>query len=197
MIVRRALAGDVSFGSLGLSPVLSFGQVAGRTTRYTATVAAATGSVTLTATAKHDQAQVVIWGEDADAATAGHQVVLAEGENTIALAVIAADKSVETYTIVVRRPASLLSGQAQQHFQARAFSGVVEFLFVMPLAALEEDLEVEASSSLGKRAKWRLLQEGEEYNLAWEDNQDGTARVTITLPQTNPNQSFLRLKPTN
>ena len=36
----------------------------------------------------------------------GHQVVLAEGENTIALAVIAADKSVQTYTIVVRRPAN-------------------------------------------------------------------------------------------
>ncbi len=203
--IHRAFSSDVSLGSLGLSPVLTFGRVAGRPTRYTATVAAATDSVTLTAAAKENKAQVVIWGEDADVNAAGHQVVLAEGENTIALAVIAADKSVETYTIIVRRPASPLSGQAQQHFQAEsvkrearaAFSEGVRFVFVRPLAALEEDLAVEASSSLGAGAKWRLLREGEEYNLAWEDKQDGTAQVTITLPHANAKQSFLRWKPTN
>ncbi len=209
--IRRALSGDVSFGSLRLSPVLTFGQVAGSPTRYTATVAAATDSVTLTAAAKHNKAQVVIWREDADANAAGHQVVLAEGENQIALAVIAADKSVETYTIVVRRPAAALSGQAQRYFQAgsveakaapvrlvaaRAFSGGVEFEFVMPLAGLGE-WGVEASSGLGERAEWRLLEEGEEYKLAWKDRQDGTARVTIILPNAEAEQTFLRLKPTN
>ncbi len=209
--IRRALSGDVSFGSLRLSPVLTFGQVAGSPTRYTATVAAATDSVTLTAAAKHNKAQVVIWREDADANAAGHQVVLAEGENQIALAVIAADKSVETYTIVVRRPAAALSGQAQRYFQARsveakaapvrlaaarAFSGGVEFEFVMPLAGLGE-WGVVVSSGLGERAKWRLLEEGEEYKLAWKDRQDGTARVTIILPNAEAEQTFLRLKPTN
>ena len=209
--IRRALSGDVSFGSLRLSPILTFGQVAGDPTRYTATVAAMTDSVTLTAAAKHDKAQVVIWREDADANTAGHQVVLGEGENQIALAVIAADKSVETYTIVVRRPAAAaLSGQARPQrvpagivaakgrlAEARAFSGGVEFVFVMPLAALLGELGVVASSGLGEREEWRLLAEGEEYKLAWKDRQDGTARVTITLLNAESEQTFLRLKPTN
>ena len=212
LTIHRALSGDVSLGALGLKHVLTFGQVAGRPTLYRATVAAATTAVTLTATAKHDKAQVVIWGEDADAATAGHQVALAEGDNPIALAVIAANGAAQTYSIIVSRPAPALSGrQAQPRgFQtasvakkesrlakAAAFSGGVRFVFTMPLTrARPGAFEVEASSRLVGGA-WRLLQPEEEYSLVWKDNQDGTAHMTLTLPQTNPNQSFLRLKLTN
>ena len=59
---------------------------------------------------------------------AGHQVALEEGNNTIALAVIAADRNVETYTIVVRRAAAapvVLPSQAQRHFQAESVGAVV------------------------------------------------------------------------
>ena len=84
---------------------------------------------------------------------------------------------------------------------AKAFSGEggVCFVFEMPLEALEE-MRVEASSSLagGGGGSWRLLREGEEYNIAWETKQAGVAQVTITLlPPTNAQQTFLRLSTKN
>ncbi len=212
--LHRALSGDVSFGALGLKPVLTFGQVTGRPTLYRATVAATTTAVTLTATAKHDKAQVVIWGEDAATTTAGHQVALTEGDNPIALAVIAANGAAQTYSIIVSRPAPALSGRQAQprgfqtasvakekkesrRTKAAAFSGGVRFELVMPLTrARSGAFAVEASSRL-VGGVWRLLQPEEEYRLVWKDNQDGTAHMTLTLPQANANQSFLRLKPTN
>ncbi len=210
--LHRALSGDVSFGALGLKPVLTFGQVTGRPTLYRATVAATTTAVTLTATAKHDKAQVVIWGEDAATTTAGHQVALTEGDNPIALAVIAANGAAQTYSIIVSRPAPALSGRQAQprgfqtasvakekkesrRTKAAAFSGGVRFELVMPLTrARSGAFAVEASSRL-VGGVWRLLQPEEEYRLVWKDNQDGTAHMTLTLPQANANQSFLRLKP--
>ena len=205
---NAAVLSSLSLNGATLSPAFDSSPA-----RYTGTVFGS--DIKTTVTPLHTNAIVSISPADADDATAGHQVVLAEGANSIALAVIAANGAAQTYSIIVSRPAPALTGrQAQPRgfqtasvakekkesrlAQAAAFSGGVRFVFMMPSTrAMSRAFEVEASSRLVGGGAWRLLQPGEEYSLVWKDNQDGTAHVTLTLPQPNANQSFLRLKPTN
>ena len=211
--IHRALSGDASLRLLRLRPVLTLGRDSGNPRRYTATVSASTASATIEVTANHARARVVFFGEDADGDALGHQVALAEGNNTIALAVIAADRSVETYTIVVRRAAAAaasLRGQAQAlglsarssstRTEARAVSGGgVRFVFEVEAAwlAAPEKIGVEACAGLGGEGQWRLLEAGAEYQLALQDNGDGTAQAVLILPRAHARQTFLRLVPQN
>ena len=88
---QPAPSGDNTLKTLNLISVLNFGTFSGSTTDYTTTVATTTAVTTVTAVANHARASVSILPADADSATAGYQVALAEGDNPIALAVIAAN----------------------------------------------------------------------------------------------------------
>ena len=71
---------------------------------YTASVASGVATATVTATPTHDEAEAVITPADADADTAGHQVALTPGRDTvITVAVTAEDGSDKTYTVTVTR----------------------------------------------------------------------------------------------
>ena len=84
---------------------------ASATTTYTASVANDVGSTTVTATPATG-ATAVITPADADAATAGHQVTLDEGANTISIAVTGAGMTPRTYTVRVTRDAPGVSSDA-------------------------------------------------------------------------------------
>ena len=95
--------------NLTLSDVtLSF---ASATTSYTASVANDVASTTVTATPATG-ATAVITPADADANTAGHQVTLDEGANTISIAVSGAGMTPRTYTVRVTRDAPGVSSNA-------------------------------------------------------------------------------------
>ena len=71
-------------------------------TDYAARVPATTASTTVTAAAATAGATVTIAPADADAQTAGHQVSLAEGDNTVTVTV-ANGADTRTYTAVITR----------------------------------------------------------------------------------------------
>ena len=86
-------------GGATLSPAF-----APSTTAYTAQVDLDVETVKITATAARTRARVVITPADADTRTAGHQIQLNEGANTITVVVTAEDgRTEETYTLTVRR----------------------------------------------------------------------------------------------
>ena len=72
-------------------------------TEYTANVPNSASSPTVTATSDDANAIITIDPADADTGTAGHQVSLAEGANTVTVAVEATDGTTKTYTITVNR----------------------------------------------------------------------------------------------
>ena len=102
--VRRALpplSGDASLRSLSLSGIpLNF---ASNINHYSAAVSHPTFSTTVTAISNEPKASVSITPADANAATPGHQVALAEGNNAIVVTVIAPNGNSRAYTIAVRR----------------------------------------------------------------------------------------------
>ena len=92
--------------ALELSGV-DLGELSPETTEYAASVAHALVATTVTATASHDGAEVTVAPADADTDMAGHQVVLAVGENEIWVTVLAGDgETTRKYRIVVTRAAS-------------------------------------------------------------------------------------------
>ena len=100
-------------GAIALSPVF-----ASSTTAYTATVAASTGWVTVTATANSSDASVAITPADANPIAPGHQVDLAAaqtaagtGQTTITATVTAEDATTTAYAVVVSRPAAVGFGR--------------------------------------------------------------------------------------
>ena len=84
---------------------------ASATTTYTASVANDVASTTVTATPATG-ATAVITPADADANTAGHQVTLVEGANTIEIAVTGAGMTPRDYTVRVTRDAPGVSSNA-------------------------------------------------------------------------------------
>ena len=75
----------------------------GSTTNYTARVGQARAVTTVEARANHSMARTMILPADADEETAGHQVTLIEGDNSIFIVVIAPNGNPRAYTIKVRR----------------------------------------------------------------------------------------------
>ena len=107
-VTRAApLSEDATLGSLRLSagtldPVFSAGRAG-----YTAEVATTDARITVTAVPVHASATVAITPADADVVTAGHQVDLAVGANTITVTVTAADgATTKAYDVVVTRVAA-------------------------------------------------------------------------------------------
>ena len=108
--LEAANSNAVSLGAVDLSPAFT-----AATTEYTASVTADTTSVTVTAVAADADASVAVTPADADPNTPGHQIALpaaAFGEQptttSIAVAVQAADATMNAYTITVTRAASTL-----------------------------------------------------------------------------------------
>ena len=91
----------LELGGLELSPAF-----AAETVSYTANAPAATGEVTVTASALDGTASVAIAPADADADAEGHQVALAEGETAVTVTVTPSDGSAaKTYAVAVTRAA--------------------------------------------------------------------------------------------
>ena len=107
IVVRRVLpplSGDATLRSLALSGVpINF---ASNRYQYSATVSHPTFSTTVTAIANEPKASVSIVPADADAATSGHQVALAEGNNAIVVTVTAPNGNSRAYTVTIRRALS-------------------------------------------------------------------------------------------
>lgn len=102
--VRRALpplSGDATLRSLALSGVpINF---ASNINHYSASVSHTTASTTVTAIPSEPTASVSIAPTDANSATPGHQVALAEGNNAIVVTVIAPNGNSRAYTVTIRR----------------------------------------------------------------------------------------------
>ena len=95
------LSSDDSLRSLALSGVpINF---ASNINHYSAAVSHPTASTTVTALPNESNARVSISPNDANPNLAGHQVALAEGNNSIAITVTAPNGNHRTYTIAVRR----------------------------------------------------------------------------------------------
>ena len=96
---------DATLSALSLSDGVDLDpEFADSVTTYTANAVHAVEQVTVTATANDADAEVEITPADADDATAGRQVDLAEGADTeISVEVTAADESTMTYTVTVTR----------------------------------------------------------------------------------------------
>ena len=94
---------DASLSALSLSGVTLTPEFSSDVTAYTATVGAGIEETTVEATANSDVASVAIVPADADAATAGHQVALVVGDNTITVSVTAEDGTEMDYTVTVTR----------------------------------------------------------------------------------------------
>ena len=75
----------------------------GVTNNYSAYVVYTNFSTTVTAIAQDPDAGVAIQPKDADANTDGHQINLAEGDNTITITVTAENAAVQEYTVNVTR----------------------------------------------------------------------------------------------
>ena len=79
------------------------------TTTYTADVGFGTAQVTVAATPRRSMATAAYSGTDADGGTAGHQVDLAHGSNTVTVTVTPHDETAATqdYTITIMRDAGI------------------------------------------------------------------------------------------
>ena len=112
-VTRGLAAADATLSGLTVSEVTLAPDFASATEGYTATVANAVTRVTVTPTASQSGAAVSYLDgenatlEDADGATAGQQVNLSPGENTIKVRVTATDgTTAKTYTVTVTRASS-------------------------------------------------------------------------------------------
>ena len=100
--VSRAKSSDATLNALALSDIdIGF---TSETTGYTANVAHEVAATSVTATATHADANLVITPPDTDEAAEGHQVSLEVGETVIKITVTAADgRAMESYTVTVSR----------------------------------------------------------------------------------------------
>ena len=94
---------DNTLRSLTLNNATLFPAFHDNTTNYTASVGQASAVTTVTARANHSLAKTVILPADADRETAGHQVDLSEGINSIFIVVIAPNGNPRAYTIRIHR----------------------------------------------------------------------------------------------
>ena len=101
VVVTRVPSDDASLGALSLSGA-DIGAFSSTTTSYSADAASTVSSTTVAATPVNAYATVTISPPDSDAVTAGHQVDLAEGANTITVTV-AGVADITAYTVVVTR----------------------------------------------------------------------------------------------
>ena len=103
------LSDDASLASLSLSDV-DFGSFDSATLGYAATVAAGTGSTTVTAAASDEGAEVTITPEDAYLAE-GYQVGLVEGVTVVRVEVESSDGTASrVYSVEVTRPSVAVDG---------------------------------------------------------------------------------------
>ena len=93
---------------------------------YTASVANSVESTTVTATPTHARANAVVTPADADANTAGHQVNLTAGGNTVITAEVTAQdgRTTKTYTVTVARAAAQTPQSSDATLSALSLSGV-------------------------------------------------------------------------
>ena len=98
------LTDNTALSALSLSGI-DIGDFNPATAAYTARISNSTAAATVTATPADQYAKVInITPADADPATAGHQISLAEGDNTITVVVdSAAGTTQQTYTVAVDR----------------------------------------------------------------------------------------------
>ena len=97
---------DATLRALGLAGI-DFGAFSPATTTYAADVAHGMSRTTVTATPSHPGAVPTIDPADADGNTAGHQVALEVGANTVAATVTAEDgATTRTYRVTVTRAAA-------------------------------------------------------------------------------------------
>ena len=94
---------DNTLGSLTLNNATLSPDFHGNTTNYTASVGQANAVTTVTARTNHSMARTMILPADADGETAGHQVALIEGINSIFIVVIAPNGNPRAYTIRIHR----------------------------------------------------------------------------------------------
>ena len=118
-----AASSDASLSALSLSSGTLSPGFAGATLSYAASVVNSVSWTTVTATPNHAAASVLITPTDADATTAGDQVNLDVGSNTISVKVTAEDgTTTRTYTVTVTRAAPTVSSDAS--LSGLALSGV-------------------------------------------------------------------------
>ncbi len=118
MVTVRVVSNDVTLSALTLSagtlsPVFDSGTI-----DYTATVANAVASLTVTPTATVAGATITVAGDAVDSGTPSEEITLSIGENPIMVVVTAEDGSTETYTITVTRP-DLLDLNGDNQIQAQ------------------------------------------------------------------------------
>ena len=100
----ETVSADATLAGLTLSAGVLSPAFAATTYRYTATVSNDVETITVSAIASQGATVDAILPTDADAATSGHQVRLAVGENEVAVVVLAEDKTTrKSYTITVTR----------------------------------------------------------------------------------------------
>ena len=89
---------NLTLNNATLSPIFH-----SNATNYTARVGQASAATTVTARANHSMARTMILPADADKETAGHQVALIEGDNSVFIVVIAPNGNPRAYTIRIHR----------------------------------------------------------------------------------------------
>ena len=111
-VTRTAVAaGDAALSALAVGDLALHPAFDPATTAYTATAGIDLEKVTVTAAAAQSTATVSVTPADSDIDTAGDQVALVAGDNTVTVTVTAQDNTTKTYTVTVTRPQTL-SGDA-------------------------------------------------------------------------------------
>ena len=191
VIGSGTVSDDATLSSLALSGI-DFGSFAAGTAGYTATVGHDVASTQVTATANGADASVVI--SDANGSTAGttRTVALAEGSNTITVAVTAEDgATTRTYTLTVTREAAVapepvvhrlkaVFGSAPESHDGRnAFT--VRLRFTEDISTGFRVLRDQALSATGGTVTRARRIDGR--NDLWEVHvrPSGNAAVTVTL----------------
>ena len=132
-----ALSADATLSALTLSGI-DIGTFAPATTAYTASVAEAVSSTTVTATPNDADASVTISDSDGSTTGGSRAVSLAYGANTITATVTAADgQTTATYTVTVTRAQPPLT--ASFHDVPKTHDGETEFTFELRFS---EELEL-------------------------------------------------------
>ena len=101
LALTRTLSAEARLGTLDVDGVAV--PLDADATAYVASVANATETVTVAASAFHGAATAVIAGTDDDADAAGRQVDLSEGANTVSVEVTAEDGTSRAYVLTVTR----------------------------------------------------------------------------------------------
>ena len=138
---------DATLSGLSLSGVTLSPAFASDVETYPASVDYGVASTTVTATTNHASATFDITPADADADTAGHQVALTPGRDTvITVAVTAEDGSDKTYTVTVTRARAtvIITADAAEAGEGVALSFTVSR---NPVAADELEVKLDVSET--------------------------------------------------